>query len=466
MKRLLLAIILSVLVTTLCVSSALAATDVEDYPSPPVYADVFVTAIGVDSQLAYVELYNVGSSLADVRDWKLQYDTDSGITCETLIDSYLLPKDYGLVGRATGGPEGPYIAPLLPCEGDGLVELRLVDQKGNVLEALLPDAASGDWRRKGTTVSSRDGATFREDFDKVAADSPVTVFSGGWYLPPAYDARMQIVEVVANPRACSPLESTLDCADYVKLWVAPDVTQDDLAYFAVRSDSGGTKRTSSNGADLASYPITDDGYITVPLSITNSGGHVWIEDTYGTMRYSDAVVAYPDMSADTKRGYAWALDGSWQWTATPRPDGANNIYIPPEPVKSIKTSSSNPAPCREGQERNPATNRCRSIVDAIADLVPCREGQERNPATNRCRNVLAASDSLVPCKEGQERNPETNRCRKITTAAADVPLVQDVPSDSRASRTGWIVAGIVVAGAIAYGIYEWRDDIRRKLLRR
>lgn len=43
---------------------------------------------------------------------------------------------------------------------------------------------------------------------------------------------------------------------------------------------------------------------------------------------------------------------------------------------------------------------------------PCGEGRERNPKTNRCRK----SRPKKPCKEGQVRNPKTGRCKKMRDA--------------------------------------------------
>jgi hypothetical protein len=50
------------------------------------------------------------------------------------------------------------------------------------------------------------------------------------------------------------------------------------------------------------------------------------------------------------------------------------------------------------------------------ELKPCKEGQIRNPKTNRCisekgrRRASPAIKILRPCKEGQIRNPKTDRC--------------------------------------------------------
>ncbi len=117
-------------------------------------------------------------------------------------------------------------------------------------------------------------------------------------------------------------------------------------------------------------------------------------------------------------------------------------------------------PCPEGEERNPKTNRCRKIPIPTT-LEPCPAGQERNPETNRCRKIQdVLRDSILgPCPEGQERNPETNRCRKIVdmTEAGYKPEKVEINSDD---KTLIIVLSVVGSLALAYGLWEWRSELR------
>lgn len=51
------------------------------------------------------------------------------------------------------------------------------------------------------------------------------------------------------------------------------------------------------------------------------------------------------------------------------------------------------------------------------ELKPCKEGQARNPVTNRCRKITARKEKTPrveakPCPDGKIRNPATNRCVK------------------------------------------------------
>lgn len=246
--------------------------------------------------------------------------------------------------------------------------------------------------------------------------------------------------------------------------------------------------------DSGTYIALSD--VQTGLTLPNAGGGtVWLVSAVGVEL---DVAAYPsDMVDDT----AWAfVNGIWQVTYAYSP-GAANIAMPLKPCapgqfrdeatlqcRTVSVTAANTlTPCREGQERNPETNRCRAVVSSEG-LVPCKEGQERNPETNRCRSVLGASTSLVPCESdeernpdtnrcrkianastlspcatGQERNPETNRCRKVVIKGADLDQVKDIQSDTQASLTSWFITGAVLLAALAYALYEWRQDIAQRL---
>lgn len=122
--------------------------------------------------------------------------------------------------------------------------------------------------------------------------------------------------------------------------------------------------------------------------------------------------------------------------------------------------------CAAGQERNPATNRCRAVQVKTAALTPCKATQERNPLTNRCRNVLAASTEAKACPAGQERNTATNRCRKAAGGGAkNLAAVKDVAGSSMTHNYRWWVAGVILTGSVGYAAYEWRYDLANAIYR-
>lgn len=169
---------------------------------------------------------------------------------------------------------------------------------------------------------------------------------------------------------------------------------------------------------------------------------------------------------------AWAfIADTWVYTNRPTPGAENTASLMDVAVHDTtsSTSAQSLVPCRAGQERNPATNRCRAITTA-STLASCAVGQERNPDTNRCRAV-ATSSELAPCKEGQERNPETNRCRTIVAMPANTDYgVQGVRSEADPqSWYWWLAVGAIVVLGGGYAAWEWRYEVMkraRKIYRR
>ena len=69
---------------------------------------------------------------------------------------------------------------------------------------------------------------------------------------------------------------------------------------------------------------------------------------------------------------------------------------------------------------------------------------------------------LVDCGEGRERNPETNRCRNVKrTAPPPASFAVEPVKEAASVFVGWWVLGAVVAAAVGYAGWEWRDEIGR-----
>ena len=69
----------------------------------------------------------------------------------------------------------------------------------------------------------------------------------------------------------------------------------------------------------------------------------------------------------------------------------------------------------------------------------------------------------MPCDKGQERNPATNRCRKVIASpvcqvGAVLPseIINQAASGKNYSNLLIAASGLVIAG---YGAYEWRFEI-------
>ena len=74
---------------------------------------------------------------------------------------------------------------------------------------------------------------------------------------------------------------------------------------------------------------------------------------------------------------------------------------PPPALKKKRNVTVKAKPCKDGEEINPLTNRCRKV---------CPPGKTRNEK-GVC--VKSATKATKKCKEGEEINPATNRCRKV-----------------------------------------------------
>jgi hypothetical protein len=260
-----------------------------------------------------------------------------------------------------------------------------------------------------------------------------------------------------NSRNCSPLETALDCSDYVKIY-NPTNQPIDISFFRLRNGYLGQTPSSSNTTTLKG--VIDSGhYLTISTNVTDGGSWLWLEDAHGVKRYDNTVVNYPDGSSNAKVGQAWAYDNTdenWKWTSIPTPEDLPSIF-PVLPVKVEVTSDDSLVQCKVGQYRSLETNRCRNIVSDLNILLPCEEGKERNPITNRCRSINSSASGLAPCKAGQERNPETNRCRNINSS---IKKVSFAPTNSQTGDNSVVWSVIIVCAlGFGYGVWEWRNEI-------
>lgn len=457
-------------------------------------------ATGEDIRL--VEVYNDGKMPIDVRDWVIEGTFQSGETKSTVsmviqprfTDGLLEPGEhividaadivagasYGMEAWSTIKPAGKLVA-LTTTKGPNVTAheyaLKETSVKKDGVTTLYYDEL---WRRKPNTSG---GYTSTISSFDVA---PKVVYDKGLYIVPV-SPPVQIVEIYPYASSCDPFDESVLCRDYVKLHNPTDHAVD-LTDYVLRTDSSSANRTSANTISLDGITIPAHGYYSVSrtdsgssLSLTNSGGYIWLEDLWGLTKYTGTLARYESAGA-SKQGYSWMQDdtGAWGWSLTPQPGGQNVLTLAPPAVseladcpagkyrnpetnrcRTIEEAVNALAACPEGQTRNPATNRCRSdAAQKSSSLTPCKEGQERNPATNRCRSIASAIAELMPCAEGQERNPATNRCRKIQNL--DMPLagfpVEPVKPSGQSMVMWWVMAGVATLLA-GYGAWEWRSEL-------
>ena len=367
------------------------------------------------------------------------------------------------------------------------------------------------WERARWTAAARTGV-FAKDFRARAGEAEVTAP----YETPG-EPSLQILEVLPHPHTCDAAPD--NCQKYVKIKNTGDQPIDFAAY-RLRSGTPGSNSTVRNTSSLAGV-IASGQVLTIRAQANGAelailrNGTLWFEDQHGLVSFSPRIDAYNGAGQAAHQGKSWAYNsqtGAWQWT-TPSPDRADNI-IADTPASPQQPSQPSGKPCPAGQERNPATNRCRKINNGekqskhTADsaksarttsraqkLTICKPGQERNPATGRCRTVSAAgqqlaackagqyrnpatgrckklgaanSRQLTPCKPGWERNPSTNRCRKSTSKNSKAPAagyaVEPSSNNGQTEIVWWMIGGVAVV-AVGYAGWEWRSEIGQWLRR-
>lgn len=443
-----------------------------------------------------LELYNSGDTLIRLADWHIVDVADAAreLSFSSAYDGYVEPGSHvvlsrlDLVTHATYAIEGWNNV----ASGDRVTPgLLLVN---DAYRSSQTDLKVSDILEKRSFGVSGYLSTFVDavSYETPNVDAVLTdrLFDDGLYAPQNHVHGLAVVEIYPYASDCAPFDASALCGDYVKLSNTSDhVTL--LDGLVLRSDSSSSSRTSSNTFHLAGA-LQPGSYVTIQhtddgsrLSLTNSGGYVWIEDMWGLVHYDDTVAQY-ESAGTSQQGYGYARDATstWQWTVTPQPFGDNLIteptvtctagkYLNPDTgrCRTLEEAVNALAGCDEGYERNPTTNRCRKITStATTTLVSCGEGQERNPTTNRCRSIASAVAELLPCDEGYERNPSTNRCRKI--AVSDMPQASfPVEPFSATPQTiiGWWIGGVIGAVVVGYGAWEWRHEIMsvgRRILRR
>ncbi|MGH7195634.1 MAG: hypothetical protein ACREGA_02535 [Candidatus Saccharimonadales bacterium] len=478
--------------------------------------NILATSIIGHSTLQDLEIYDQSDAPINLSGWSFSFMLKGSDSCKAGITSpaikfpaaWILSKNY-LTFENQGTDSAADIFSVSPnfgvnCSNLWLSKVQIF--RGNQTEqtVIIPgntDLSAGHVARqhqRGNSPNSTrtmDG-NFADDYAVSKITGSAGLYSDRLYAPPPSDKGLQILSILPSARNCSPSDNTSpDCADYVKLYNSNKADPNnsmkaaiDLSDYRLRIGYQGQSDSLTNtfhfnqmlgAGKYFTLATRDDGKA---LSITNSGGYVWLEDANGVKIYQP-VIQYPSASSSKRVGEAWALDGAtWRWTTAPHPFSAN--YFPPvEPTHANSSAPTNYVPCRADQYRNPATHRCRDIASG-SSLRPCNPNQARNPATNRCRDISLASSSLKPCQAGDQRNPATNRCRKIgastsqlkpcasdqtrnpatnrcrKTLAAAAGKIQDVKSPSSNSQTHWkiiLLVGAIVAAA-GYGFYEWRHE--------
>lgn len=388
-----------------------------------------------------VELHNTARQFAPLSDVALIVSVGTNhtdYTCRVNLQGYAPPQSSVRYYHPAVAPADGAQLQGCPSVPDGEQVTRYdvaLERSGTTIDkaSAAVDELAGAlvWERAHWTAAARTGV-FAKDFRARAGEAEVTAP----YEAPG-ESPLQILEVLPHPHSCDAAPD--NCQKYVKVKNTGDQPID-LAAYRLRSGTPGSNSTVRNTSSLAGV-IAPGQVLTIraqangaELAILRSG-ILWFEDQHGLVSFSPHIDAYSGAGQAAHQGKSWAYNsqtGTWQWT-TPSPDQADNI-ITDTPASPHQPSGK---PCPAGQERNPATNRCRKInngekrskqtasnakaartTSRTQKLTICKPGQERNPETGRCRAVSATGQQLAACKAGQYRNPATGRCRALVGGKA------------------------------------------------
>lgn len=446
----------------------------------------------------YLQIFNASNVLVTLDDWvvemtmRYQVDSTTMASAETTfkieLSGYLKPNYYMVLANddSVGGADASFTIPAdFPSIGVQKIALENSQYIGI-------DKASqfSEGQRYDLSKSSAGNYTSTSSFRVVASDAPL--YGGGLYeIPNAPPLR--VVTIAANAKQCGPFDRDPACREYVTVQnIATEAVV--LDGYRLRIGYGNQSSSIDNtipltgklaSGEFLSLTSRSDGK---PLSITASGGFVWLEDFYGLVKYENTEVSYQNIGDRARKGQVWGLDSAtntWRWAVAAF--NSPNDFNVPEPVVAISalkpcapnqyrsletnrcrllsTTSSSRVPCKPGQYRSIETNRCRSLVTLGSNLTPCKVGQFRNPATNRCKSANVASSTLKPCTPDQRRNPETNRCRKIAAAPPSANFaVEPIKQGAEEFVGWWALVGIVTVAGL-YAGWEWRREIANAVIK-
>lgn len=267
--------------------------------------------------------------------------------------------------------------------------------------------------------------------------------------------------------------------EFIEVYNPTDRVVDLSLYSVVVGVTSDRTYTFPVGATIApgEYRVFSDSLMR--FTLVNTAGRIILKAIDGTTLSDSGIYE------NAPEGQSWALiKGLWLYTNRPTPGSENAASLVQDEIQTEQTDSLY-ALCSSGKYRNPLTNRCRTISSDISVIASCDNDQYRNPETGRCKKISAST--LAPCRDNQYRSEETNRCRNITTVTSRKPCrdnqyrseetgrCRNLPSDtvpnanfgiqsvkdSPMTFIGWWALGIITCFAIAYGIWEWRNEIIR-----
>lgn len=371
---------------------------IDTVPSQPAPTDgpFMITAYGFSGHsVRYVQVTNVSKELANLDGWVLRAVWGGASWEMGGLSGMVAPGKKVTIANVTMIPNATFSFQDTGTATEPFIDaLTLVAPPGNSFNNHTVDTAV-----KSTTIrdTSTQPATFYGHRNTssstgsylatftMLASRPNVVESDPLYEP-AQTSLLKIVEVYPNARKCAPIDGSVSCRDYVKLFNASS-TAVDLSMFRLRTGT----LASSSGVSLSGV-VLSGGYVSVDITLSDLGNYAWLEDVYGQKVYRETIEQYP--SASGHEGSVWAYNSAkdaWQWT--------DAFVAANAPIQFAAEAVENP--CDTVRLSEIAANYSPQFIEihnqsaAPASLSGCRLQTNRSAATYVLPNRVLAADEYL-----------------------------------------------------------------------
>ncbi|MBC7512331.1 hypothetical protein H7142_01565 [Candidatus Saccharibacteria bacterium] len=301
-----------VLTFIFCIFSSVPSSALETTPTTPnkVTGPLLITGYSFSgTALRYVQIYNNTSTLVMIDGWQIVSTSKTNPTVTSnyiTLSGQLEPGKHVFAAIPNLVDRISFELPILQTSGLSLVGsvslIAPVASTYNDEVATVPTISSSTTKEtSGSNVSyylKRDisattgnyvsGFTFTLPGDKLKNDQ--------LYQSPQ-QPMLQVAQIYPDAITCSPFDTSQLCADFVKLHNA-STSVIDLSLYRLRTGTYGQAASSSNTRTMTGI-VQPNEYVSFPLALSSSGNWVWLEDSYGTTRYEQTAIEYPQVLAMT-----------------------------------------------------------------------------------------------------------------------------------------------------------------------
>ena len=260
-----LGVVISLVLSFLAPTPALATTSVTPQPVDLPKSPVLVTGYQFyGSDLTFVQLYNNSSNLVALDGWQLEYLASSELEEQPILlglEGYLLPRSYAVLAgsEAVKGSDSYFQLPSLGPDFKPF-SLTLSSPADFAPDSVLFGQNNLSNQRYELTQSTAGNYTTTSKFASVDMTRQLPLYGGGLYEP-AEDTPLRIVALMANARACGPLEADLGCFEFIKLYNA-SLEPVDLDDYRLRFGYGNERSGIANTIHLTGK-LEADSYLVV-----------------------------------------------------------------------------------------------------------------------------------------------------------------------------------------------------------